>query len=74
MKLRTAIIIAGGKGTRLGANTEDLPKPMIEVHGTPLLEKVIRWLKKNEVTNIIISVAYKKEKIERLKNVKSPRD
>ena len=63
MVLETAVIIAGGKGTRREEKTEDLPKPMISVRGTPLIERSIKWLKKNGVKNIVIGVAYKKEKI-----------
>jgi len=63
MALETAVIIAGGKGTRLEEKTEDLPKPMISIGGIPLIERVIGWLKKNEVKNMVIGVAYKKEKI-----------
>lgn len=63
MKLKTALILAGGKGTRLSEHTEDLPKPLIPVGGVPLLERIILWLKKNGVENIILGVAYKKEMI-----------
>lgn len=63
MVLETAVIIAGGKGTRLEEKTEDLPKPMIPIGGVPLIERVIRWLKQNSVKNLVIGVAYKKEKI-----------
>jgi len=63
MALETAVIIAGGKGTRLEEKTKDSPKPMIPVGGVPLIERVILWLKKNHVKNLVISVAYKKEKI-----------
>ena len=63
MALETAVIIAGGKGTRLEEKTEDLPKPLISIAGSPLIERVIRWLHKNEVKNLVIGVAYKKEKI-----------
>ena len=63
MALETAIIIAGGKGTRLEEKTEYLPKPLIPVGGIPLIERIVKWLKRNEVKNLIIGVAYKKEKI-----------
>ncbi len=63
MLLKTAVIIAGGKGTRLEERTEDLPKPLIPVHGKPLLERVIEWLRKNGVKNVVIGVAYKKEMV-----------
>src|SRR3989304_4617924 len=63
MVLRTAVIIAGGKGTRLEEHTEDLPKPLIPVRSKPILERIIEWLEKNGVENVIIGVAYKKEMI-----------
>src|SRR3989344_4049502 len=63
MILKTAVILAGGKGTRLEEKTEDTPKPLIPVAGKPLLERVISWLKKNGVENVVLGVAYKKDKI-----------
>lgn len=63
MKFKTAIVLAGGKGTRLEERTEDLPKPLIPVLGKPLLERIVLWLKNNGVSKIIIGVAYKKEMI-----------
>jgi len=63
MILKTAIIIAGGKGTRLEEKTEEIPKPLIKVAGVPLIERIILWLKKEGVENIILGVAYKKEMI-----------
>jgi len=61
--IKTAIIIAGGKGTRLEEKTEERPKPLIKVAGVPLIERIILWLKKEGVENIILGVAYKKEMI-----------
>ena len=63
MILKTAVIIAGGKGTRLEEKTEDMPKPLIKIKGIPLIERIVLWLKKNGVENIVIGVAYKKEKV-----------
>jgi len=63
MILKTAIVIAGGKGTRLEEHTEDLPKPLVPIYGVPLLERVLNWLKKNGVEKVIVGVAYKKEKV-----------
>src|SRR3989344_1914402 len=63
MILKTAIIIAGGKGTRLQEHSKDLPKPLILIGGRPLLERIILLLKKNGVERIILGVAYKKEMI-----------
>ncbi|MEP1033774.1 HAD-IIIA family hydrolase [Ekhidna sp.] len=58
-----AIILAGGKGTRLGELTREIPKPMIPVGGKPLIEHQITLLKKNNITNIIVTVGHLDEKI-----------
>ena len=63
MVFKTALIIAGGKGTRLEEHTEDLPKPLVLIAGKPILERIIGWLKKEGVNQIILGVAYKKEMI-----------
>jgi len=56
-----AIIMAGGEGTRLRPFTENLPKPMIEINGIPLLERQVRRLAKMGITMIYISVNYLSE-------------
>jgi len=53
-----AVIMAGGEGTRLRPLTENLPKPMVEINGTPLLERQIRGLSKMGIGLIYISVNY----------------
>ncbi len=63
MILKTAVIIAGGKGTRLEEKSLEIPKPLIPVYGVPLLERILRWLKKNGVEKVVIGVAYKKEMV-----------
>ena len=63
VEIKTAVIIAGGKGTRLEEKTENFPKPLIPILGKPLLEWVIEWLVKNGVKKVVIGVAYKKEMI-----------
>jgi NDP-sugar pyrophosphorylase family protein len=62
-KVRKAFILAGGKGTRLRPITYEIPKPMVLIHGRPLLEHTINLLKKNDIRNIILSVGYMGEKI-----------
>ena len=37
LKVQTALILAGGKGTRFSEYTDTIPKPMIEANGKPLL-------------------------------------
>jgi NDP-sugar pyrophosphorylase family protein len=51
-----AIILAGGKGTRLRPYTVTLPKPLVPVGEHPILELVIRQLKKAGVTKITLAV------------------
>ena len=62
-KIRTAVVLAGGAGLRLRPLTSEIPKAMILVAGKPLLEWIIEWLKRNRIDNIVVGVAYRKEKI-----------
>lgn len=59
----TAVILAGGLGTRLRPLTYSVPKPMVEAGGRPFLEWVLGLLKANGITDIIMLVGYKKEAI-----------
>ncbi|MBU1164040.1 nucleotidyltransferase family protein [Patescibacteria group bacterium] len=58
-----AIILAGGEGTRLRPLTYTTPKPLIDVQGQTLTEHVFDILKKYNITDIILSLGYKAEKI-----------
>ena len=59
-----ALILAGGKGTRLAEITQNLiPKPMAKLHGKPILERAILQLKSYGITDIFISVGFMREKI-----------
>ena len=53
-----AVIMAGGKGTRLAKIATDIPKPMVPIEGKPLLEHQIEILKNNGVQDIILVVGY----------------
>ena len=48
------IIMAGGKGTRIASIASDIPKPMIQICGKPILEHQIDCLKRNGLTDITI--------------------
>ena len=52
------VIMAGGKGTRISSIANDIPKPMIPIHGIPVLEREIRNLKNQGFTDIIITVSH----------------
>ena len=60
-----AVIMAGGKGTRLLELTNDeIPKPMAQVAGKPILLWQIECLKRNGITDICLVVGHLGEKIE----------
>lgn len=59
-----AVVMAGGEGRRLRPITENLPKPMIEVGGKPLLERIVLNLKRSGFEKVFISVNYRAEMIE----------
>jgi UDP-2,4-diacetamido-2,4,6-trideoxy-beta-L-gulopyranose hydrolase len=59
----TAVVMAGGFGTRLRPLTENTPKPMLHVNGRPMLEMSIEKLVNYGATRIFISTHYLREKI-----------
>lgn len=59
-----ALILAAGKGTRLRPITDYLPKPMVPLHGKPLLEWVILHLMSYGIQEYVIAVSYLAEQIE----------
>lgn len=56
-----AVIMAGGKGTRLQGITKEIPKPMFPILGKPILEYQIVNLCKNNINKITIIVGYLKD-------------
>ena len=59
-----AIIMAGGKGTRISELFPDIPKPLIPIDGVPVLEREIRSLRRQGFTELILTVSHMHEKIE----------
>ena len=59
----TAMILAAGLGTRLGALTQDKPKALVELNGKPLLQHCIENLTDNGFHHIVINVHHFSEQI-----------
>ena len=63
-KIDVAVIMAGGKGSRLRSITNDeIPKPMVPVDGKPLLEYQVEALKEYGIKKIVMIVGHLGEKI-----------
>lgn len=62
--LTTALVMAGGLGTRLGERTRTMPKPLLEVGGRPILDRVIEAIETAGVRRVILAVHYLADKIE----------
>ena len=59
-----AVILAGGKGTRLAARLNGRPKPLVDVGGVPLLERQVRTLTEHGVTDVVVLVNHAADQIE----------
>ena len=53
-----AVIQCGGKGTRLRPYTMVLPKPLMPVRSEPVLELLIKWLRRNDIRDVYITTGY----------------
>ncbi len=58
-----AVILAGGRGTRLREQTEFRPKPMVEVGGKPILWHIMKIYSHHGVTEFVIPIGYRGELI-----------
>ncbi len=61
---RAAVIMAGGRGKRLGPLTDTIPKPMLAVGGRPILERIVLHVVGHGIRRIHLSVNYRAEMIE----------
>lgn len=66
-KVRRAIIMAAGIGSRLRPITLHTPKPLVKVHGVRMIDTVLRGLLEQGITEIYIVVGYRKEQFAALK-------
>jgi len=60
---KKALILAGGKGTRLRPLTDKVPKALLDIHGRTLTEHLFDLFKKYGIRDVILSVGYLKERI-----------
>ena len=59
----TAVILAGGLGTRLREETEYKPKPMVEIGGKPIIWHIIKNLSTQGISKFVICTGYKSQSI-----------
>ena len=57
------VILAGGFGTRLGMETKDKPKPMVEIGGRPILWHIMKHYGQYDFNDFVIALGYKAEVI-----------
>ncbi len=62
--MKSAILIAGGKGERLRPLTKDKPKAMISLMGRPIMSYILQWLESYGIRDIIVSCGYLHEVIQ----------
>jgi histidinol-phosphate phosphatase family protein len=61
---RQAVILAGGRGTRLRPLTDTRPKPMVEFHGRPFMEHVVEMLREQGFERVLMLLGYLPEVIQ----------
>jgi NDP-sugar pyrophosphorylase family protein len=62
--IRRAVILAAGKGSRMGSITREIPKPMLAIHGKPMLEHILERLTAAGLERFLIVIGYHGELIE----------
>ncbi len=58
-----AVVLAAGRGTRMRGLTTDLPKPMIDVRGKPVLQHIVEGLREAGVREFLIIVGYRADAV-----------
>jgi dTDP-glucose pyrophosphorylase len=63
-KIDKAVLLAAGRGTRMREMTAELPKPMLEVRGKPVLQHIVEGLRDAGVGNVLIIVGYRADAVQ----------
>jgi dTDP-glucose pyrophosphorylase len=63
-KIDKAVVLAAGRGTRMRELTAELPKPMIEVRGKPVLQHIVEGLRDAGIRDCLIVVGYRADAVQ----------
>jgi UDP-N-acetylglucosamine diphosphorylase / glucose-1-phosphate thymidylyltransferase / UDP-N-acetylgalactosamine diphosphorylase / glucosamine-1-phosphate N-acetyltransferase / galactosamine-1-phosphate N-acetyltransferase len=63
-KIDKAVVLAAGRGTRMRELTSELPKPMIEVRGKPVLQHIVEGLRDAGIRELLIVVGYRADAVQ----------
>jgi dTDP-glucose pyrophosphorylase len=64
MKIDKAVVLAAGRGTRMLELTAELPKPMIEVRGKPVLQHIVEGLRDAGIREFFLVVGYRADAVQ----------
>jgi choline kinase len=62
-RIKQCLILAAGKGTRLRSISADLPKPLVEFQGRPILEHIVRRAQEARIEEFVIVLGYRGDQI-----------
>jgi len=62
-EVKQGLILAAGRGTRLGDITAEKPKPLVEIKGKPLLEWILKGFRTAGIERTVVVIGYKGEEI-----------
>lgn len=65
MEFRTAVILCGGSGTRLGQLGKKIPKTLVKIHSKPIIWYILKILKKNSFNHFILPIGFKGDQIKK---------
>lgn len=61
--INQAFVLCAGKGTRMAPATHDTPKCLLDMAGEPVISRIIAWLSKYDVNDLIVNLYYQFEKV-----------
>src|SRR5690349_24130012 len=62
-KMRKAIVMAGGLGSRLWPLTATRPKPLVSIASRPVIAHILHWLRRHDFSEVLIALHYRAEEI-----------